>query len=302
MNKLRSIIAITRLNRPIGIYLLIYPSLIAFIFASQLLTNEEIMTLKSLNILLYKSLAIIIIGAILVRSTGCVINDIFDRKFDKDVERTNDRPLASGVMSLNEALILFLVLGVFSFLLLLKTNSQAILVGLFTAIMIILYPLSKRFILGPQFFLALTFGASVPIVFSILGQLNYEHSTSIVLLFLWNACWIISYDTIYALGDAKDDIKIGVNSTALMWGDKSNDNIKNYRTVSILFLILFGAMESFSLVWPIGLLLALYISHLHQQNLIENKNFLLAFKSNNYTGLAILMLMIVEIYILPLFF
>ena len=302
MNKLRSIIAITRLNRPIGIYLLIYPSLIAFIFASQLLTNAEIMTPKSLNILLYKSLAIIIIGAILVRSTGCVINDIFDRKFDKDVERTNDRPLASGVMSLNEALILFLVLGVFSFLLLLKTNSQAILVGLCTAIMIILYPLSKRFILGPQFFLALTFGASVPIVFSILGQLNYEHSTSIVLLFLWNACWIISYDTIYALGDAKDDIKIGVNSTALMWGDKSNDNIKNYRTISILFLILFGAMESFSLVWPIGLLLVLYISHLYQQNLIENKNFLLAFKSNNYTGLAILMLMILEIYILPLFF
>ena len=150
--------------------------------------------------------------------------------------------------------------------------------------------------------MALTFGASVPIVFSILGQLNYEHSTSIVLLFLWNACWIISYDTIYALGDAKDDIKIGVNSTALMWGDKSNDNIKNYRNISILFLILFGAMESFSLVWPIGLLLVLYISHLYQQNLIENKNFLLAFKSNNYTGLAILMLMILEIYILPLFF
>ena len=110
MNKLRSIIAITRLNRPIGIYLLIYPSLIAFIFASQLLTNAEIMTPKSLNILLYKSLAIIIIGAILVRSTGCVINDIFDRKFDKDVERTKDRPLATGDMSLNEALLLFLIL------------------------------------------------------------------------------------------------------------------------------------------------------------------------------------------------
>ena len=87
-----------------------------------------------------------------------------------------------------------------------------------------------------------------------------------------------------------------------MWGDKSNDNINNYRTVSILFLVLFGVMESFSLVWPIGLLLVLYISHLYQQNLIENKNFLLAFKSNNYTGLAILMLMILEIYILPLFF
>ena len=217
MNKLKSIIAITRLNRPIGIYLLIYPSLIAFIFASQLLANAEIMTLQSLNIFLYKSFAIIIIGSILVRSTGCVINDIFDRKFDKDVERTNDRPLATGDMGLNEALLLFLILGVFSFLLLLQTNHQTTLIGLFTAIMIIFYPLSKRFILGPQFFLALTFGASVPIVFSILGQLNYENLTSILLLFLWNACWIISYDTIYALGDAKDDIKIGVNSTALMW-------------------------------------------------------------------------------------
>ena len=302
MNKLKSIVAITRLNRPIGIYLLIYPSLIAFIFASQLLTNAEIMTLQSLNIFLYKSFAIIIIGSILVRSTGCVINDIFDRKFDKDVERTNDRPLATGDMSLNEALLLFLILGVFSFLLLLQTNHQTILIGLFTAIMIIFYPLSKRFILGPQFFLALTFGASVPIVFSILGQLNYENLTSILLLFLWNACWIISYDTIYALGDAKDDIKIGVNSTALMWGNKSIDNIKNYRTVSILLLLLFGAIESFSLVWSIGLLLVLYISNQYQNNLIENKNFLLAFKSNNYTGLAILMLMIVEIYILPLLF
>ena len=302
MNKLKSIIAITRLNRPIGIYLLVYPSLIAFIFASQLLANAEIMTLQSLNIFLYKSFAIIIIGSILVRSTGCVINDIFDRKFDKDVERTNDRPLATGDMSLNEALLLFLILGVFSFLLLLQTNHQTILIGLFTAIMIIFYPLSKRFILGPQFFLALTFGASVPIVFSILGQLNYENLTSILLLFLWNACWIISYDTIYALGDAKDDIKIGVNSTALMWGNKSKDNIKNYRTVSILLLLLFGAIESFSLVWSIGLLLVLYISNKYQNNLIENKNFLLAFKSNNYTGLAILMLMIVEIYILPLLF
>tara|TARA_Y100000748_G_C15404966_1_gene453047 strand:+ start:31 stop:939 length:909 start_codon:yes stop_codon:yes gene_type:complete len=302
MNKLKSIVAITRLNRPIGIYLLIYPSLIAFIFASQLLANAEIMTLQSLNIFLYKSFAIIIIGSILVRSTGCVINDIFDRKFDKDVERTNDRPLATGDMSLNEALLLFLILGVFSFLLLLQTNHQTILIGLFTAIMIIFYPLSKRFILGPQFFLALTFGASVPIVFSILGQLNYENLTSILLLFLWNACWIISYDTIYALGDAKDDIKIGVNSTALMWGNKSKDNIKNYRTVSILLLLLFGAIESFSLVWSIGLLLVLYISNKYQNNLIENKNFLLAFKSNNYTGLAILMLMIVEIYILPLLF
>ncbi len=302
MNKLKSIIAITRLNRPIGIYLLVYPSLIAFIFASQLLANTEIMTLQSLNIFLYKSFAIIIIGSVLVRSTGCVINDIFDRKFDKDVERTNDRPLATGDMSLNEALLLFLILGVFSFLLLLQTNHQTILIGLFTAIMIIFYPLSKRFILGPQFFLALTFGASVPIVFSILGQLNYENLTSILLLFLWNACWIISYDTIYALGDAKDDIKIGVNSTALMWGNKSKDNIKNYRTVSILLLLLFGAIESFSLVWSIGLLLVLYISNQYQNNLIENKNFLLAFKSNNYTGLAILMLMIVEIYILPLLF
>ena len=302
MNKLKSIVAITRLNRPIGIYLLVYPSLIAFIFASQLLANAEIMTLQSLNIFLYKSFAIIIIGSILVRSTGCVINDIFDRKFDKDVERTNDRPLATGDMSLNEALLLFLILGVFSFLLLLQTNHQTILIGLFTAIMIIFYPLSKRFILGPQFFLALTFGASVPIVFSILGQLNYENLTSILLLFLWNACWIISYDTIYALGDAKDDIKIGVNSTALMWGNKSKDNIKNYRTVSILLLLLFGAIEFFSLVWSIGLLLVLYISNQYQNNLIENKNFLLAFKSNNYTGLAILMLMIVEIYILPLLF
>ena len=244
MNKLKSIIAITRLNRPIGIYLLVYPSLIAFIFASQLLANAEIMTLQSLNIFLYKSFAIIIIGSILVRSTGCVINDIFDRKFDKDVERTNDRPLATGDMSLNEALLLFLILGVFSFLLLLQTNHQTILIGLFTAIMIIFYPLSKRFILGPQFFLALTFGASVPIVFSILGQLNYENLTSILLLFLWNACWIISKNKLIK--------KIGSNSLNCKI-EKNKDKYK--RLIGECFikdesLSVFMVRNGYAFDWP----------------------------------------------------
>jgi 4-hydroxybenzoate polyprenyltransferase len=302
MRTFQSIIAITRLDKPIGIYLLIYPALISFIFASELLIESQELLPADIYSLLIESLIIIIVGSVLVRSAGCVINDIFDRKFDKSVERTSERPLANGTMSLYTAIVIFLLLAILSILLLLQTNYQTILLGLITAMLIILYPLSKRFILGPQFFLAITFGASVPIVFSMLGQLSLENLNYVMLLFLWNACWIIAYDTMYALGDAKDDIKIGVNSTALMWGDKTKVNINRFRIFSIICILLIGFLVNFSPMWFIGLIGILLMAHYYQNKLLEKKEFLQAFKSNSYVGLAIIILVISEVYILPKFF
>ncbi len=226
MGKFISFISITRLDKPIGIYLLLYPSLIAFLFATNnLLDSADLYSLEVQELLL-SSLVIIILGCILVRSAGCVINDIFDYKFDKRVNRTKGRPIANGSLSLLAAWIIFITLGILSILLLTQTNPQTILIGCITALLIIIYPLTKRFILGPQFFLAITFGGCIPIVFSMLGQI---HNSEVILLYIANAAWIISYDTFYAMGDAEDDIKIGINSTPLWWKDNTIFLIKIFQ-------------------------------------------------------------------------
>ncbi|MDG1203328.1 MAG: 4-hydroxybenzoate octaprenyltransferase [SAR86 cluster bacterium] len=288
MSKIKSIISITRLNKPIGIYLLLYPSLISFTFAYQDYLNGssgQLIEIPSYPLL------IIICGCILVRSTGCVINDIFDYKFDKLVERTKDRPLANGNFSLKEAWLLFIFLGILSILLLFQTNAQTILIGFLTSLLIVLYPLTKRFLLGPQFFLAVTFSACVPIVFSMLGQL--DNSTAL-LLYIGNAAWIISYDTYYAMGDADDDIKIGINSTPLWWKDKTIFLINMFKIIFLICLILIGLIKSFTPVWFIGLI-GISFFFFHQNKLASNRKFLEAFKNNNYVGLALFILLQVEL-------
>ena len=158
MNKLSSFIAITRLNRPIGIYLLLYPSLIALAFASSALLNSGLMVKEESLSLIISSLVIVILGSILVRSTGCVIYDIFDYKLDMQVQRTKERPLASGALEVKEAWIIFAILGSLSIALLMQTNSQTIFIGCIAALLIIFNQLTKRYLMGHQFFLAITFG------------------------------------------------------------------------------------------------------------------------------------------------
>ena len=152
--KISGFIGITRLDKPIGIYLLLWPALIALLISTE----------ASIN---YSFVIIIVVGSILVRSTGCVINDIFDIEFDKEVERTKDRPLASGQLSRREAYYyIFFLLSLFSLLLVSILETQVQLVCLFFAVFIVFYPLTKRFLKIPQIFLGLTFGSSIPIVFS----------------------------------------------------------------------------------------------------------------------------------------
>ena len=277
--KINGFIGITRLDKPIGIYLLLWPALIALLISTE----------ASIN---YSFVIIIVAGSILVRSTGCVINDIFDMEFDKKVERTKDRPLASGQLNKREAYFIFLLLSLFSLLLVSILERQAQLVCLFFAIFIVSYPLTKRFLKIPQIFLGLTFGSSIPIVFSMNEKLL---DTSMWILYLANFFWIVAYDSFYAMNDFNDDKELGINSSVTYWRQASRKFITIFQTLSCICLLILGYLNNFSFVWY--LVIAISVLLFRYQHLIsKNGDHLGAFKNNNYVGLLFLFALLIEKY------
>ena len=200
-------IRLSRLDKPIGIYLLLWPSVLGLLLAA---LNEGYID--------FKNYLIVIAGAILVRSCGCVINDISDHKFDRLVERTKDRPIASGEISLKQAWGFFIVLSIASLSLLLLTPTITIKLALSFSLLILIYPLAKRFIKAPQVILGITFGSGSIISYSLQSG---SFSLSIIILYVGLVAWIVSFDSIYALEDIEDDAKIGINSTPILWGKKT---------------------------------------------------------------------------------
>ena len=278
-NKIIGFIALTRLDKPIGIYLLLWPALIALIISTE----------ASIN---YSFLMIIIAGSILVRSTGCVINDIFDVEFDKQVKRTKNRPLASGQLSKYEGYFIFLLLSLFSLLLLSSLGKQVQLVSLFFAILIVSYPLAKRFLKIPQVFLGVTFGSSIPIVFSMNEKLL---DTSMWTLYLANFLWIIAYDSFYAMNDYDDDKKLGVNSSIAYWGEKSQNFIVLFQSLSIISFIFLGYLNDFSFIWYLAIFFAVLL-FCYQHQLSKKNEYLKAFKNNSFVGLLFLLALMIEKY------
>ncbi len=277
--KISGFIGITRLDKPIGIYLLLWPALIAFLISSDAFIN-------------YSYLIIIIVGSILVRSTGCVINDIFDMEFDKQVKRTKDRPLASGQLSKREAYFIFFLLSLFSLLLVSSLGKQALLVCLFFAIFIVSYPLTKRFLKIPQVFLGVTFGSCVPIVFSMNEKL---FDVSMWILYLANFFWIVAYDSFYAMSDYDDDKKLGVNSSITYWEEKSQNFIILFQSLSIIFFIFLGYINDLSFIWYLAIFFAVLLFY-YQHLLARNNQHLKAFKNNNFIGLLFLLALLIEKY------
>ena len=281
-NKLKSYLELARIDKPIGIYLLLWPAILGLLLAG---TIDEIKI---------TDLLIIIIGSILVRSCGCVINDISDHKIDKLVSRTVGRPLATGALSLFEAWGFFLFLGLMSISLLLLTNSLTIKIGIIFAIFIIVYPLTKRFFKAPQFFLGVTFGSGSLISYSLVTS---SLTLSIIILYLGLIAWIISFDTYYALEDIEDDRNIGVNSTAILWGDSA---IKIARLLHLIFYVSFlviAILNSFSYYF-FFVFVALFLIFIYQKKLTDNKKFLEAFKANNWVGMLAVIGFTLEIIIL----
>ena len=277
--KISGFIGITRLDKPIGIYLLLWPALIALIISTEVSIN-------------YSFLMIIIAGSILVRSTGCVINDIFDVGFDKQVERTKNRPLASGQLSKHEGFLIFLLLSLFSLLLLSSLGKQVQLVCLFFAILIVSYPLAKRFLKIPQVFLGITFGSSIPIVFSMNEKLL---DTSMWTLYLANFLWIVAYDSFYAMNDYDDDKKLGVNSSITYWEEKSQNFIVLFQGLSIICFIFLGYLNGFSFIWYLAIFFAVLL-FCYQHRLSKKNKHLEAFKNNNFIGLLFLLALMIEKY------
>ena len=207
-----------RLHKPVGTLLLLWPTLIALIVASN---NEPS----------FRLIIIFSIGALIMRSAGCVINDLIDKDIDKKVSRTKLRPIATGKVSSTEALILFFSLIALALVLLLQLNKLSFYVSFAIVFLIILYPFSKRFFNLPQIILGVTFSGGIPIAFAAtINTITFE----CLVLMLANFLWIMSYDTSYALSDREDDRLLGIGSSAIFF--------EGCEKVSIFLFGLFGLL------------------------------------------------------------
>ena len=282
-SKILNYARLARLDKPIGIYLLLWPSLLGLLLGA--------ISRGSID---FENILIVLVGSILVRSCGCVINDISDRNFDKVVERTKERPLASGNISLGEAWVFFIILSVASFSLLLATPLLTIKIALSVSLLIVLYPLSKRFLKAPQLILGITFGSGSVISYSLQSE---SFSLSIIILYIGLVAWIISFDSFYALEDIDDDKKIGINSTPILWGDKTIFIANVLHLIFYASLLLIAYLNEFSIffLFTMGILLLLLY---YQNQLAKKELYLNAFKTNNYIGLVAVLGFAAEIFLI----
>ena len=283
INKLMIYLRLARLDKPVGIYLLLWPSLMGLMLG---VLNEGYIG--------FKNYLIVLTGAILVRSCGCVVNDISDHKFDKLVSRTKERPLATGEINLRQAWIFFFIMASACISLLMFVPKITFNISMVIAVFILIYPLTKRFLKAPQFFLGITFGSGTLISYS-LASANF--SISIMILFLGTVLWIISFDTIYALEDIDDDRIIGINSTPILWGDKVILISKILHLLFYVSLLLIFYVNQFSLLF-LATLFILLCTFLYQYNLVNEEKYLKAFKINHWVGMFATIGFAVEIFLI----
>jgi len=263
-------INIMRLDRPIGIYLLLWPTL-----WSLWLTAGGMPPLKLL--------LVFVAGVVIMRSAGCVMNDIADRNIDLFVERTKNRPLAVGAMTVQQAWVLFAGLILVAFYLVLQLNIESIAFAIGGLSLTILYPFCKRLFVAPQLILGLAFSWGIPMVFA---ATNTEFSLAFYLLWLCTALWIILYDTFYAMVDQKDDVRLGVYSTAILFGSYIKLVVGLLQITVLCLLGLIGYLFNLGNLFYFSIL-ASAIFFLRQQLLIHNNDpeaCLKAFLENNYIG------------------
>ncbi len=264
-----------RLDKPIGIYLLLWPTLWSLFLAAEGVPD-------------LKLLLIFVLGVILMRSAGCVINDYADRHIDKLIKRTKHRPITSGEINHESALKLFVLLIMLAFILVLLTNWLTIQLAMISTLLAILYPFTKRWTHLPQFVLGLAFAMSVLMAFS--ATLNIIPTTAWY-VFAATLIWTIIYDTMYAMADREEDLKIGVRSTAILFA--KFDRV----IIAILQLILIGVLIKMGLVFELKLsyflmLFMVVILMTYHQFLIkkrEKNDCFKAFLHNQYIGVSVLL-------------
>ncbi|MCB1746672.1 MAG: 4-hydroxybenzoate octaprenyltransferase [Gammaproteobacteria bacterium] len=268
--RLGAYLRLARLHRPIGILLLLWPMLWALWLAAGGVPHLDV-------------LAIFVAGTVLMRSAGCVINDFADRHFDGHVERTRERPLATGEVSEREALVLFALLTLAAALLVLLTNRLTILLACGGIALAVTYPYAKRYTYLPQLHLGAAFGWAVPMAFAAqagaLTPLTW-------LTFCATVLWAVIYDTEYAMVDRDDDLALGIKSTAILFGDDDRLVIGVLQVIMLLNLLLIG--DQAGLGWPFHLGLAAAAALFgYQQYLIRGRArpaCFTAFLNNNWVG------------------
>lgn len=271
--RLYSYIKLTRLNRPIGILLLLWPTLWALWIASN--GQPE-----------WNTVYVFILGVILTRSAGCAINDYADRNFDGLVQRTCNRPIITGEVSPKGAIATFLILSLTAFLLVLTQNYLTIYLSTIAALLTATYPFTKRIIHIPQLILGIAFGWAVPMAFA---AITNTIPAIAWLLFLTVIIWAIIYDTQYAMVDKADDLKIGIKSSAIWFGTYDRLIIGILQTIMLILLFTIGQYTQRQWPYFTSLIIATGLA-IYQQYLIRHRQPAQCFKAflhNNYLGLCI---------------
>jgi 4-hydroxybenzoate polyprenyl transferase len=279
MNQLHLFIELTRLKKPIGFMLLFWPC----IWGLTLVYDFN----SSLNNYIFFG-SLFLAGSILMRSAGCIVNDIVDKNFDKKVERTKNRPIASGKVSIKLALIYSVVLCGLAFLVLINFNKFTIYMALLSMPLAFTYPLMKRITYWPQLFLGITFNYGL-----VLAWTSISNEVSLVaLVFYFGAIfWTLGYDTIYGFQDIKDDEIIGVKSTSIKFKNDPKKFLLLCYLVFIISLIFVGINMNFKLFYFIFLIIPtaqLFIFQIKKLNISNTNDCLTKFKSNNLLGLIVL--------------
>jgi len=273
MARLREYALLLRLNRPIGILLLLWPVLWALWLASGGRPDGHVF-------------GVFVLGVVLMRSAGCAINDYADRDVDPHVARTRDRPLAAGRVSAREALVLFVVLSLIAFALVLTLNLLTIQLSFIGALLAAAYPFMKRWTHLPQFVLGAAFGWGVPMAYA--AQTGAIPPDAWIVFFA-TLCWAVAYDTAYAMVDRDDDLRVGVKSTAILFGRADRAMIALFHALALGLLAWAGARAGAGVSYYMGLVLAAGLAG-RQQWLIrrrEREACFRAFLDNNRFGAVV---------------
>ncbi|MEH6649535.1 MAG: 4-hydroxybenzoate octaprenyltransferase [Motiliproteus sp.] len=271
--KLQGFVALMRLDKPIGIYLLLWPTLWALWIAAKGMPDWDL-------------LLIFVLGVTLMRSAGCVINDFADRKLDGHVARTRLRPLPSGLVTSREAIGLFVGLCLLAFVLVLFTDPQTILLSFVGLALAAIYPFMKRYTYFPQVALGAAFSWGIIMAFSAqTGEVPREAW----LIYFINLIWTVAYDTMYAMTDREDDLKVGIKSTAVLFGDADKLIVGVLQLMVLLGLVLLGSQQQLGLSYYLGVAAAA-VTFVYQQYLIRDREpqaCFIAFLNNHWAGALI---------------
>jgi len=281
MKKISIFIELTRLNKPIGFLLLFWPCLWGLTLANY--QNQNNLTYIYYLILFF-------LGSVLMRSVGCIINDIVDKKFDKKVLRTKFRPIASGEISVLNALVYVFILCLLALIILLQFNFLTISLGIASMFLAFSYPYMKRFTYWPQLFLGLTFNWGIIMAWT---AMNNAISIEPIILYISAIFWTLGYDTVYGLQDIKDDEIIGLKSTAIKFKNSAKIFVGACYFLFTLFLLSLAIIMDANKYFYI-LLIVVILQLFYQIRTFKKDNptsCLKVFKSNNYVGLVVFLCM-----------